>query len=529
MTFDPAVFDSGPAGLPASRRSLRILVVDDDSVDRRAVRRCLLESNSCETIDEVDTASELLERLTPTNYDCILLDYYMPGISGADLLQRILKVAPEVPVVMLTGRGDEQIAVEVMKSGASDYLPKASLTSERLIASVRHAIDLTYASVARRRAEEELRRQEERFRTLANAIPQMAWTLDAEGVNWFNQRWYEYTGTTPEEVAGWKAKSLVHPEHVQRVMDGLRQGVETGEPWEDTFPLRGKDGTYRWFLSRAVPIRQEGGAITGWLGTNTDVTEQTAAQAERERLLAQEQEARAEAERALQARDEVLAFVAHDLRTPLSTITTSVQLLHDHPELTESYRVECLELIQRSTAEMERLIRDLLDVARIEAGGFTVQPALTEIPPLLFHTRDQFRRQAESRQIVIECQADSLPSAVIDRDRVIQVLSNLLGNALKFTPVGGRVMLAAQHEDGFIVISVADTGAGIPAEHLPQIFNRFWQADRASGGGAGLGLAICKGIVDAHGGRIQVESTPGKGTTVRFSLPARSERVPVRG
>ena len=312
---------------------LRILLVEDDELDRRAVRRCLQQCGVPAIAEDATSAEETLQRIASVRYDCVLLDYYIPGVTGLALFQKIRDVAANMPVVIFTGRGDEDIAVELMKAGAADYLPKASLTPERLAASLRHIIELSGAAEARRRAEEELRAQEARFRTLVNAIPQLAWMADRTGARyWFNDRWYDYTGTSFEEVRGWGWRKLHHPDHSDRVLQTMRRSFEAGEPWEDTHPLRGKDGTYRWFLSRALPIRGEDGSITNWLGTNTDITEQKNAESERERALALEQRVRGAAERATRARDEVMAIVAHDLRNPMNTIATSATIIGDSLE-----------------------------------------------------------------------------------------------------------------------------------------------------------------------------------------------------
>ena len=630
------------AGAPAGGDPLRILVVEDDELDRRAVHRCLQQSGIRATVDEAASAAEVLERVGHTVYDCVLLDYYIPGAQGHFLLEAIRAAAPAVPLVIFTGRGDEEVAVEVMKAGAADYLPKASLTPERLAACLRHAIELARAAAARRRAEDELRAQEARFRTLANTIPQLAWMMDAEGSrHWYNQRWLDYTGTTLEAMQGSGWRQLHHPDHVQRVVDGIRRSLDTGEPWEDTFPLRSADGQYRWFLSRALPMQRDDGTIVGWFGTNTDITErleaervvreseerlrraleietvgvifftmdgvitgandaflrmggyshgdvaagrvrwdeltppewrpqsgqaveefgstgrpapyekeclrkdgsrwwalfaatrisategvqfvlditeQKKAEVERERLLALERRARAEAERATRARDEVLAIVAHDLRSPIHTVLGAAAMLAR--PLAEELRQRHVEIVQRSVKAMDRLIADLLDVARIEAGTLSIRPAPLDVRALVDETLEPFALPALARQIKLgfESAAD-IPSVTADRDRLGQVLSNLIGNALKFTPDGGRVSVRARSLEGPVQISVEDSGQGIAAEELPHVFDRFWQGDRASRSGAGLGLAICKGIVEAHGGRIWAESTLGRGTTFHITVP----------
>ena len=515
---------------------LRLLLVEDDELDRRAVRRCLQQCGIPVIAEDAISAEETLQRIASNGYDCVLLDYYIPGVRGLALFQKIREVAANMPVVIFTGRGDEDIAVELMKAGAADYLPKASLTAERLASSLRHIIELSEAAEARRRAEEELRAQEARFRTLVNAIPQLAWMADRSGARyWFNDRWYDYTGTSFEEVRGWGWQKAHHPDHLQRVLDSMQHSFETGEDWEETYPLRGKDGTYRWFLSRALPIRGEDGGIANWLGTNTDITEQKNAEAERERALALEQQLRSQAERATRARDEVMAIVVHDLRNPMNTILTSATIIgyslekqvekgiDSNPALAADLKT-CVEAIQSSVKTMDRLIYNLLDVARMEAGSFSIQPSDVDIGALLEETLKVCESQARAKKITVTADIPTgLPAVHGDRDRLDQVLSNLLGNAFKFTPEGGQVMVRARKVDDSVQITVEDSGPGIPAADLPRIFDRYWRGDRASRDGAGLGLAICKGIVDAHGGNIWVESTVGGGTTFWFTVPCATE------
>ena len=524
----PLSREPSKAGAP-----LRILVVEDDELDRRAVRRCLQQCGIAVTVEYASSAQETLQGIASTGYDCVLLDYYIPGVAGLALFQKIREVAPNMPVVIFTGRGDEDIAVELMKAGAADYLPKASLTAERLASSLRHVIELSEVAEARRRAEEELRAQEARFRTLFNAIPQLAWMADRTLARyWFNDRWYDYTGTSFEEVRGWGWQKVHHPDYLQRVLESMQRSFDAGAPWEETYPLRGRDGTYRWFLSRALPIRGEDGSIAGWLGTNTDITEQKNAEAERERALALEQQLRSQAERATRARDEVMAIVVHDLRNPMNTILTSATIIGDSLEKRAEKGVDisnpalatdlktCVETIQSSIKTMDRLIYDLLDVSRMEAGSFSIQQTHVDIDLLLEETLKLCESQARAKRISISAEIPAgLPPVNGDRDRLEQVLSNLVGNAFKFTPEGGRVMVRARKVDDSVQITVEDSGPGIPASDLPRIFDSYWRGDRASRDGAGLGLAICKGIVEAHGGTIWVESVLGRGTTFHFTVP----------
>ncbi|MDQ4079868.1 MAG: HAMP domain-containing histidine kinase [Gemmatimonadota bacterium] len=229
-------------------------------------------------------------------------------------------------------------------------------------------------------------------------------------------------------------------------------------------------------------------------------------------------DALANAESALAMRDEVLAIVAHDLRTPLDAILTSVAFLMD-VEHSEEERRRLLAVIRRSVSGMHRLIDDLLDVARMESGAFAVDLHPCDLGALARDVVEQFRRQAVNAGLTLECHIESDTIVTADRHRIAQVLQNLIGNALKFTPAGGRVTVDVRRGGtGGVHCSVADTGAGIAPDDLSRLFERFWQARRDRRGGAGLGLAIARGIVEAHGARLEVDSELGAGSTFFFHL-----------
>ncbi|HEX8208898.1 MAG TPA: ATP-binding protein [Longimicrobium sp.] len=242
-------------------------------------------------------------------------------------------------------------------------------------------------------------------------------------------------------------------------------------------------------------------------------------------VMEEERRARGEAETAVRTRDEMLSIVSHDLRNPLHTVGMSSSFLLDVlPDDDEMVRKQ-LAIIKRSIDSMNRMIEDLLDITRIETGRLAVDCSVVEVPTLLDEVETMMRPLAEGAGLRLKCHAgDRLPTLYADRDRLVQVFSNLVGNAIKFTPEGGTVTLRAEGMEGAVCFQVADTGAGIPAEHLPRLFDRFWQARRTDRRGLGLGLPIVKGIVEAHGGHVEVASTPGAGSTFSFTLPAAPAR-----
>jgi PAS domain S-box-containing protein len=226
---------------------------------------------------------------------------------------------------------------------------------------------------------------------------------------------------------------------------------------------------------------------------------------------------------ATQLRDQVLGVVAHDLRNPLSTILLQASTLKRPGPEPERRSLKPVEVIQRAAHRMNRLIQDLLDVALMEAGQLTIEPSRLSASWLIVESVDMQRPLASSSSLELRVEVDpDVPEVWGDRDRLLQVFENLIGNAIKFTKPGGRITAGATSRDDEVVFWVADTGSGIASENLPHVFDRFWQATRAGRHGAGLGLPITKGIVGAHGGRIWVESTAGSGSTFFFTIPRAS-------
>jgi PAS domain S-box-containing protein len=230
------------------------------------------------------------------------------------------------------------------------------------------------------------------------------------------------------------------------------------------------------------------------------------------------------ARQATQARDEVLGIVAHDLRNPLNTIALSTQMLLRQRGAGESDTgsADPLRSIASSARRMSRLIEDLLDVARMEGGKLSVNPGPQPTGALLQEALEAVRPLATEVQLSAEV-SEALPPVLADRDRLLQVFSNLLGNALKFTPPGGCITVSARVEGSRVCFSVRDTGPGLPPGALEHLFDRFWQAQRGDRRGAGLGLSIARGIIEAHGGHIWAESEPGRGSTFFFTVPIAHE------
>jgi signal transduction histidine kinase len=230
-----------------------------------------------------------------------------------------------------------------------------------------------------------------------------------------------------------------------------------------------------------------------------------------------------EAQQATRARDDVLAVVAHDLRNPLNTVIMAVSLMLDSTPVERPQERRQVEIVRRAADRMNRMIQDLLDVRRMESGRLGIDTRPESPASLVNDTVEMLFPLAHGSTITLEANvAENLAPVVADAARIQQVLSNLVGNAVKFTPRDGRVIVSAEPIDGGVRFGVIDNGPGIPPDQVPHIFGRFWQAMPSDRRGIGLGLAIAKGIVEAHGGMIWVESQVGLGSTFYFTLPSAS-------
>lgn len=537
---------------------MKILIVDDDDVDRMAVRRALKGSGIEVLVTEAEDADGALAKLKNEHFDCCLLDYRMPGSDGLDVVRRARESGHSVPFIMLTGFGDEQTAVELMKAGAADYIPKNTLTPERLALSLRGVVRVHQAEIEANRADVELRKYAQQMRSVAQAAIEMNSTLSVDAMlqattenarRILNARYAE-TRLTVEanqssdalesQQAMWRASAPSEEEQeltswadaTRDEMPGITPEIlallaanpdaqispSSGGfhvPTTLTADLAGRDGRklgviQLWDKKEQSDFDEADEAILTQLAQLASVALENA------RLYKGEQEAK-------RARDDLVAIVSHDLRNPIHTIHMAASFLLDIAPANDR-RLQArrqLEVIQRSATRANRLIQDLLDVAKIQAGGMAVDPTPIDVKSLMHEAAESATPLATAAHLSVKCEIpEPSPMVSSDRERVLQVFANLIGNAIKFTPKGGEIRLMASYESSEIRFVVADSGPGIPAEHLNHVFDRYWQAKSTAKLGTGLGLSIAKGIVEAHGGRIWVESPPNSGAQFNFTLPA---------
>ncbi|MEO5989561.1 MAG: PAS domain S-box protein [Candidatus Eisenbacteria bacterium] len=363
---------------------------------------------------------------------------------------------------------------------------------------------------ARMRAEAALRESEEKFRLMADTIPQLAWMAKPDGhIFWYNRRWYEYTGTTAEQMDGWGWQSVHDPDVLPKVLERWKGSIASGQPFDMVFPLRGADRHFRPFLTRVNPLRDKSGRILYWFGTNTDISE-----------IKNMEEALRDADR---RKDEFLATLAHELRNPLAPIRNSLQILK-MPRVDLATVQQTRDMMERQVHHLVRLVDDLLDVSRVMRGKIELRREPVELATIV-------ARAVETAQPLIEVQEHrlelSLPaeSLLLDADpvRLAQVVCNLLTNAAKYTEANGCIWLTAQRDGDQAVLRVRDNGIGLTPEMLPHVFELFVQVDHASTkaqGGLGIGLTLVKNLVEMQGGTVSAHSAGlGKGCEFVVRLP----------
>ncbi len=385
----------------------------------------------------------------------------------------------------------------------------------------------------RKMAERALRESEERFRVMADSMPQLAWIARADGyIYWYNRQWYEYTGTTPEQMEGWGWQSVHDPNALPGILECWKASIATGEPFDMTFPLRGADGNYRHFLTRGMPVRNAEGDLIQWCGTNTDVTERKLMEdhlrKSHDELEIRVEERTAEItnymkklEKSNQALQEFASIASHDLLEPLRKVQSFGNLLSDKygPNLGEPGK-DYLHRMVNAAERMQSLLDALLDYSRVatKAEPFRDVELGMEVKEVLSDLEARIEETGGRVEI------GDLPVVRADAVQMRQLMQNLIGNGLKYhgeeKPL---VKVFAEAFDSVIRIYVEDNGIGFDERYLDKIFQPFQRLHGKSSQyeGAGMGLAICKKIVERHGGSITAKSAPGEGSIFIIDLPAK--------
>jgi PAS domain S-box-containing protein len=430
-----------------------------------------------------------------------------PRFAGTPFLESVRRgfagQASEVPAFVV--RPSLSSPSHRLWIGAYIYPVKDDLGEVREVALIFK--DVTAAVFARQQIEQ----SEERFRTLAESLPQMVWTASPDGsCVYFNSRWSEYLGASRAIGCDWL--EAIHPDDSGNVTERFARSLRTGEPYELQYRLQRKDGKYRWFLARGLPIRDETGDIQRWIGTATDITEQM--------------ETQDKLKKAIQARDEFLSIASHELRTPVTSMVLNAQMLRRQlrkpgtPQPSPEQLMRVVEQAERSLDRLRRLIEEMLDLSRINLGSFKLKFAANDLVAVVADALEGLEPLLTTAGCTVTLEAPQRVTAVCDRYRIEQAFSNLVTNSLRYAP-GKPIRVFVGTEGAAAVIRVTDEGIGIAPGDQNRIFERFERAVSANEvSGLGLGLYLSREILRAHGGSISLQSTPSQGSTFTLHWPA---------
>ncbi|HEX6836686.1 MAG TPA: response regulator [Polyangia bacterium] len=513
------------------RATTSILLVDDHGANLDALEAVLAPLGH--RIVRASSGADALERLSREEFGLALVDVHMPAMDGFATAS-LIKARPrsrKLPIIFMTaGDVDADQMARAYVQGAVDFITqpcdprilrsKAAVFIEWHLQSEEHKRQM---AAARRR---DRQRYEEhtatRVRNLTDLMPLGVWAANREGrITYTNQAWVDYTGLDARAANDRGHLDVIHPDDRERVVAAWSDAVRAGEPLVVEYRLRRAcDGAYRWHLVRAVPERGLRGALVGWIATATDIHDQKDAETRMSDLAARAEAARADAEEASRMKDEFLATVSHELRTPLNAIYGWTRMVRSG-ELDRRQAEKAMQTIERNTRAQIKLVEDLLDVSRIVAGKLTLELRTVAPGDVVRTAVEAMTPTAKQKGIELVAIYDPTPCRVAaDPNRLQQVVWNLVANAIKFTPAGGRVEVIVGSVDHSVEIEVVDSGLGIAPEFLPHVFDAFRQADGSptrAHGGLGLGLAIVKHIVELHHGAVDVRSE-GSGRGARFTV-----------
>lgn len=346
----------------------------------------------------------------------------------------------------------------------------------------------------------ELQESEKRLRNIMDTIPQIAWTSTPDGgVNFYNRRWFEYTGLNFDDSKAWGWKTVIHPDDLQYNLDQLNLILKNGVGGEFEIREKSKTGEYRWHLVRMQPIHNEEGSIRLWAGTATDIQEL--------KLLQQQ-------------KDDFISIASHELKTPVTTLKASLQFMQmQKSNLSTDKLDDMIDLANRSVNKVTTLIEGLLNVSKFSQGQFTLRESTFDLVKLI---RDCSSEISIPKGYTINVSGEGKFKIVADAGRIEQVLINLVANAIKYAEESKKIDIVIENRHTEAKVSVIDYGPGIPPSKIPSLFNRYYQVQNNgnnSNSGLGIGLYICSEIIKKHDGEIGVDTELGKGSTFWFTLP----------
>ncbi|MGI4828536.1 MAG: ATP-binding response regulator [Janthinobacterium lividum] len=482
-----------------SAHPISVLLLEDDPLDAELAKSCLKAGGVVCDVTLADTRASFETAFRECFFDLILADFSLPDFDGLSALKIVRANSQRVPFIFVSGVLGEDVAVESLRAGATDYVTKHKLS--RLVPAVRRALTEYAEYASRERAEQELRHIEQRFRSLTDSLPAMVWTCDVHGnLTFANTTWMQCVGS----AATWLDEEVIHPADFPSCRREWSRAQEAGTPVEIECRFKvGDGGSYRWHLVRAVPVGDEVGKTFEWVGTCTDLEEQKRRDAE---LKTAEK---------LALTGRMASVIAHEINNPLEAITNILYLLRS--EQTQSAQGDAyFTMAEHELLRISGITKQTLQWSREEASLASVP-----VEDLIEESVRLFSGKVKNKDIVLKTRIDPKMKVHVVVGEIRQVLANLISNAVDAVDLGGRINIVATQDTGSYQysakIEVCDDGQGIAPDKLPELFRPFQSTKGMLGNG--LGLYVCKQIIDRHGGQLLVDSEVNRGTSMRILLP----------
>lgn len=501
-------------------KQLNILSLEGSVQDFGLICNQLTKAGYNFNINRVETEGEFVSALHKTKYDIILAGFKLPGFDAFKALERSNEICPDVPFICVSGVIGEETTIELIKSGAVDYVLKDRL--RRLPFALKRALDDARDKQAHRQAEKALMESEQNYRTLADSGQTLIWASGTDThCNYFNSVWLNYRGQTLEQEIENGFSNGVHPDDLTQRMDIYLEAFHKREKFSTEYRLLRNDGEYRWIQDNGSPRYSSTGDFLGFIGQCQDINERKQAeltlQAKNEEL----QKVNAE-------KDMFFAILAHDLRSPFNTLLGFTQIMvEDLSELKHEEMQKMARAMRTSATGLYSLLENLL----VWSGS---QRGTTSFVPVQFSLKDIFQENlklvqesahAKSIDITINIADDLI--AFADLNMIGSTIRNLVSNAVKFTPKNGEISIIARPIPGNLIeISIKDSGMGMSQEMCSKLFQLNENIGRIGTEGeptSGLGLILCKDFIEKNGGKIWAESEESEGSIFYFTLPSSME------
>jgi PAS domain S-box-containing protein len=502
-------------------KSLKILAVEDSGSDAELNFRELEKAGYTVSFTLVDNLTDMQSALNNEIFDVVLSDHNMPQFSSEGALTLLKDSNKDIPFVIVSGAIGEEVAVQMMKAGAQDYVMKRNLS--RLAPVIERELKDAESRRQRRRSEEKLRQSEERFSQVVEIAGEMIWEVNTEML-------FLYVNPVSELVTGFKPEEMIGKMYLFDLA-----GQETREEYKaaiiDSFKnqkaLKGYtlncilEGRERVLEISATPILDDNNELRGYRGTCTDITERKKMEAQIDELYKQEKVHRQKLQEEAEVKNIFIDVLAHELRNSLTSLVVSSDILQETPELSDEMRSKLVSNVCEGAKILTQHLDELLDLARYSKGNFELKLQTVDVSEFIGQVASRYRPNLLKRNqtLVLEISAD-LKLAKLDKSRIEQVIINLLSNASKYSSENTVITMKVKMESAGLLVEVIDNGVGIALEDQKNLFQPYYRAGKQKGiPGIGLGLAVSKKIVEAHGGQIWINSQLGQGSTFSFLIP----------